>query len=154
MTQCDRCSTDVEKTFWHERYPNGICGCCEVTLARRFPGVSGFDSVSQMHPDFHDEDKAARGLLKTLRNSKNPKNNPSSDQANLIMAVARKDKLEREAHEARLGKRGLEKQAAQVREHEQQVNSTIQQEQTAARRELREANRTWARYKQAMGIGA
>jgi hypothetical protein len=43
-----------------------VCGICSITLARRFPGVVGFDHPNEVNPDRYEAAKEQRIALKYM----------------------------------------------------------------------------------------
>jgi hypothetical protein len=139
--------------FAHAAYRKGpICGICDVTVSRQFPGVHGIEYPHQVNPEAPDEVKAMDNLIRDCQRSRNPREHFTDDEAAMVHNVWKRDQDAQRAAEQQIGKRRIEREKAVVREEEQQAEKDHKDAQTTARRKLRDLNPVWARYKKDMGV--
>lgn len=152
--KCNRCEREVPRLSDNPHFADGpVCGICDITLTKRFPGVSGFEYAHQSNPEKPDEVKEINSVIKALGNHRDPRQRFSDSEAALVHRVAEIDKTAREKIAATTPKKVIEARNEEAKAHEQQVESGIAQAKKRARKELRDANPLWHKWKQEVGIG-
>ena len=155
QVKCSRCAREVPRLAENAHFADGpVCGICDITLAKQFPGVSGFDYAHQVNPEKPDEVKGIDGVIKALSSHRDPRQRFNDSEAALVHRVAEIDKNERLAYETATPKKEVERKKEEAKAHEQQIESNIGQAQKQTRAKLREANPLWHKWKRDVGIGA
>jgi len=155
QVKCNRCTREVPRLAENPAFADGgVCGICDITLAKQFPGVSGFDYAHQVHPEIPDEVKGIDSIIKALSSHRDPRQRFNDSEAALVHRVAESDKNERLAYETATPKKEVERKKEEAKAYEQQVESNIAQAQKDARATLREANPLFHQWKRDVGIEA
>ena len=146
--QCSRCPRDVDKLFTFEGYDGPVCGCCQISLARRFPGVHGFEYTgNQVNPNEMDEVKEIDATLKAFSDHPDPRQRFTDDEAATIHAVWERDQIARKKFEATVGKKALQAETEAVAAEEETQTSNVEHAQKNARRELHEMQPLFNKWK-------
>lgn len=136
---CGKCNRDVPKLFESPASDVLVCGCCQVTLARRFPGVHGLEYPYQVNPNQPNPVKDTANFIKALQKSKNPRERFTDDEAAFLMHDAKKQQEQLEAYSAAVPKKMQEAEADYAVQAEVEQTRELQQAQEQTRRKLEEA---------------
>lgn len=136
--KCARCPRDVEKLFTFPGCDGPVCGCCQISLARQFPGVHGFAySGNQVNPKEMDEVKEIDATLKAFSDHPDPRQRFTDQEAATIHAVWERDQIARKKFEATVGKKALQAESEAVEAEAEVQQSNIEHAQKESKRELR-----------------
>ena len=72
---CGNCGKDVQRLI------DGLCGICDITVARRAPGLIGQEHDNQVDPDVYDPAKEMKLGMKALERHPDPRQRLTTAEA-------------------------------------------------------------------------
>lgn len=137
MPNCEHCSRTVDRLI------DGLCGICDITVARKAPGVIGQDYPNEVNPDKYEPAKEMELAIKKLQDHPDPRHRFSYQEAarfqkTLIRPAAQREAFEKQHADYFRQTRKVSDQM--VLEGEQQIRQEVKREKEKLIKLVKEAS--------------